>query len=138
MTDQESQQVEELLLLNYAWQERESRREVREMWYPPQDSTCKQYQSGEAWAAENDMHEVDETKLDDLTGEMVQLCIDCLTVEQRTAIQISMRNKTGPAVWRSGRIEDQHKAYQAAKEAILPMLAERGLVKRELPVYNIA
>ena len=131
MTHDESQQIEELLRTWYAWQERESFREVRSMWYPAQDQTCKQYRSGDAWAAENDQHEADETKLEDLQSEIIQLCIDGLTVEQRSAIQISMRDKTGPAVWRSNRVEDQHRTYQAAKLELLPALLKRGLIKVE-------
>lgn len=132
MTHDESAQIEDLLRTWYAWQQRESFREVRGMWYPAQDQTCKQYRSGDAWAAENDQHEADETKLEDLQSEIIQLCIDSLTVEQRSAIQISMRNKTGPAVWRSNRVEDQHRTYQAAKQQLLPMLRSRGLIKVEM------
>ncbi|NOV28023.1 hypothetical protein E5S69_31550 [Cupriavidus necator] len=132
MTQDESAQIEDLLLTWYAWQQRESFREVRGMWYPAQDQTCKQYRSGDAWAAENDQYEADETKLEDLQSEIIQLCIDSLTVEQRAAIQISMCNKTGPAVWRSNRVEDQHREYQAAKLALLPALRSRGMIKAEL------
>jgi hypothetical protein len=132
MTHDESAQIEELLLTWYAWQERESFREVRGMWYPPQDQTCKQYRSGDAWAAENDQHEADETKLEDLQSEIIQLCIDSLTVEQRAAIQISMCNKVvGAAVFRSNRVEDQHYTYKKAKLALLPSLRKRGLIKVE-------
>ena len=132
MTHDESAQIEELLLTWYHWQERESFREVRSMWYPSQDQTCKQYRSGSLWAAENDQHEIDEVKLEDLTSEAIQLCIDDLAVEHRAAIQISMKNKTGPAVWRSNRVEDQHRTYQEAKSLLLPALRTRGFIKAEL------
>jgi hypothetical protein len=41
-----------------------------------------------------------------------------------------MRNKaSGHKVWSSGRVLGQHHIYQSAKQALLPMLILRNLVK---------
>lgn len=130
MTPDESAQVEGLLLTWFAWQCRQSHAEILAHYYRPTDMTCKRYHTPTTF------DEDDESAYqwaDDRQSEQVQLCVDQLSVEQRAAISVSLRNKElGASVWRSGRVGDQNEAYQAAKAALFPMLIARHLIRMEV------
>ncbi len=127
MTPDHSQQLEELLLIWYGWQIRQSDAERRAHWYRADDRTCREYETP---MNEVELDERAEGWVDDQIGEQVQLCIDLLPVEQRAAISVSMRNKEcGRSVWSNRRAGDQHASYQAGKAALLPMLVAKHLIK---------
>ncbi|KVZ58472.1 hypothetical protein WL21_32515 [Burkholderia ubonensis] len=129
MTTDQSQQIEELLLTWYRWQIRQSHAETLSHFYRPEDRTCRGY---EAPMSDEELDEQADRWVEDQQAEQVQLCIDMLRAEQRAAISVSMRNKEcGRDVWSSGRAGDQHATYQVSKEALLPMLVSRRLVKIE-------
>jgi hypothetical protein len=129
MTLEESDKVEHLLRTWFEWQCRQSIAMHAKMYYRPVDATCRQS------ITQRTCDEDDEAAYqwaDDQESEQVQLCVDELTIEQRAAISTSMRNKASDAsVWRSVRVGEQHYVYQEAKEAILPMLVARHLIRIE-------
>jgi hypothetical protein len=126
MTEDQSDQVEELLRCWYEWQCRQSIAMHAKMYYRPADSIGRQS------ITQRTCDEDDEAAYqwaDDQQSEQVQLCVDELSIEQRAAISTSMRNKASDAsVWRSVRVGDQHAVYQSAKAALIPMLAARHLL----------
>ncbi|KVF22929.1 hypothetical protein [Burkholderia cepacia] len=138
MTPDQSQQIEELLLTWYRWQIRQSHAETLSHFYRPEDRTCRGY------VTPTTDEEDDESAYqwaDDRQSEQVQLCIDQLTIQQRSAISVSMRFKEsadgcrelntacGADVWSSGRLGHRHVVYQAAKDTLLPMFIARHLIK---------
>jgi hypothetical protein len=134
MTSDQSSQIEELLGVWYDWQCRQSKAETRALDFKPDDRTCRGYQS-----PPNDEDSEDAYRwADDQQSEQVQLCVDELPIEQRAAISTKFsaayhteaRNREiGKSVWSSGRAEDRHVIYQAAKERLFPMFVARHLVK---------
>lgn len=131
MTQDQSEQIEELLSAWYQWQIRQSHAETLGHFYRPEDRTCRKYVTP---MTDEELDEQAARWVDDQQSEQVQLCIDQLAAEQRAAISASMRNKEcGYSVWTSNRFEDRHRAYQAAKERLLPMFVARQLVKAAAP-----
>ncbi|AXK61524.1 hypothetical protein [Burkholderia sp. IDO3] len=127
MTPDQSQQIEELLLTWYRWQIRQSHAEQLAHYYRPEDRTCRGYESP---MTDEELGEQADQWVEDQQAEQVQLCVDTLPSDQRAAISVSMRNKEcGRDVWSSRRVGQQHATYQAAKEALLPMLTARHLVR---------
>jgi hypothetical protein len=134
MTREQSEHIEELLSNWYGWQIRQSHAETLAHFFKPEDRTCRGYQS-----PPNDEDSEDAYQwADDQQSEQVQLCVDALTIEQRAAISTKFsaafhtaaRNReVGKSVWSSGRAEDRHVVYQAAKERLFPMFVARHLVK---------
>ena len=138
MTLDQSQQIEELLLNWYRWQICQSDADLMALWYKPTDRTCREAEipSDEEELVELSYQWIDvqeaaqmETLMDDLSHR------GTLTAEMRAAISTSMRNKqNGHKVWSSTRVLGQHHVYQEAKQAMLPMLILRNLVKITEPV----
>lgn len=123
MTFDESEQVEELLEIWYDYEA--SYRPA--LGAPRISPSCREYIGGEGGYADDEG--VDDA-LNKATAESVALCVDELELMQRAAIQVHMRNKHVKAsVHRHPRIEDQHKAYKGAKEALLELLKKKGLIK---------
>jgi hypothetical protein len=127
MTQDQSNEVEDLLRTWFEWQCRQSIAMHAKMFYRPTDATFRQS------VTQTTCDEDDEAAYqwaDDRQSEQVQLCVDELPADQRAAISTSMRNKASDAmVWRSTRAGDQHETYQAAKENLYPMLVERDLIR---------
>jgi hypothetical protein len=129
MTLEDSEQIEDLLRTWFRWQIRQSHAEILSHFYRSEDMTCKRYQAPRS-AIDDD--EDAYQWADDQQSQQVQLCVDALTIEQRAAISVSLRNKEcGVSVWSSGRVGDQHAVYQAAKVALLPLLLARHLIRTE-------
>lgn len=126
MTPDQSQEIEEILLIWYRWQIRQSHAATLSHFYSPEDRTCRRYVTPSSPDEEGE----DVYRLaDDLQSEQVQLCVDRLAPEQRAAISVSLRNKEcGRTVWSSGRAGDQHATYQAAKDRLLPMFVAQNLM----------
>ncbi|MCM2543897.1 hypothetical protein [Burkholderia glumae] len=127
MTEIESADVEDVLRVWYRWQIRLSHAEIRSHYYRGVDHTCRGYVTP---TTEIEDDEDAYQGADDRQSVQVQLCIDQLSAEQRAAVSVSMLNKEcGSRVWSSGRIHSAHAAYQSAKEALLPLLIKRGVLK---------
>ncbi|WP_186114019.1 hypothetical protein [Burkholderia gladioli] len=127
MNENESAQIESVLRVWYRWQIRQSHAVLLSHFYRPEDRTCRGYVTP---TSELEDDEEAYRGADDMQSEQVQLCVDQLPGEQRAAISVSMRNKEcGAQVWSSARVRAAHEAYQAAKEALLPSLVRRGIVK---------
>ncbi|KWO62573.1 hypothetical protein [Burkholderia territorii] len=126
MTPDQSQQIEELLLMWYRWQIRQSHAEQLAHYYRPEDRTCRGYETP---MNDAELDEQADQWVEDQRAEQVQLCVDVLPPEQRAAISTSMRNKEcGYQVWSSGRAGERHATYQAAKERLFPMLVSKHLI----------
>ncbi|WP_406805992.1 hypothetical protein [Burkholderia semiarida] len=129
MTPDQSQQIEELLLTWYRWQIRQSHAEQLAHFYRPEDRTCREYETP---MNEVELDEQADQWVEDQQAEQIQLCVDLLPLAQRAAISVSMRNKEcGREVWSSTRAGSQHATYQAAKNALLPMLLCRQLIRQK-------
>jgi hypothetical protein len=127
MTQDQAEQVEELLCTWFAWQCRQSIAMHAKMYFRAEDMTCRQYETPQS-ASDDD--EDAYQWADDRQSEQVQLCVDELPAEQRAAISTSMRVKeSGAQVWRSSRVGDQHAVYQLAKENLFPLLRARHLIQ---------
>ena len=123
MTLDESEQVEELLEIWYDYEA--SYRPA--LGAPRISPSCREYIGGEFTSFDYDA--VDEA-LNKTTAEAVAFCVDELSLMQRAAIQVHMRNKYArAAVHINPRIEDQHKSYKEAKEVLLEKLKIKGLIK---------
>lgn len=130
MTQDESAQVEELLLAWYEWQA---------SWSPAlghgrADPTCREYRISKQWLDQDERRELEERAAARRQAEQVDVCVSGLVDwRHRAAIQVSMKNKgAGAAVFRSARLDGlDHEYYQGAKAALLPALCKRGLVRME-------
>ncbi|ROT45021.1 hypothetical protein [Pusillimonas sp. NJUB218] len=122
MTQDESEQVEALL---ETWHSYEARYRPA-LGAPRVSPSCRGHDAGDVHDTGDDR----DARLERVTAEAVGACIDTLHYLERAAIGVHFRNKyVGVSVHRNPRIEDQHKAYQAAKEKLWPMLKRRGMVK---------
>lgn len=133
MTLEQSQQIEELLLNWYRWQIAASDAELMALYYKPVDRTCRE---AEIPADDEELIEQSYQWVDDQQAAQMDTLMDdlshrgTLTGEMRAAISTSMRNKqNNHKVWSSPRVLGQHHVYQEAKQAMLPMLILRNLVK---------
>ena len=130
MTQDESQEIEELLLAWYAWQA---------SWSPALgagrvDPTCRGFQISKQWLNQDERRELEERAALKRQAEQVEVCVsDLEDWRHRAAIQVSMKNKTcGAEVFRSARLDGMdHEYYQEAKAALLPMLRKRGLIRTQ-------
>jgi len=128
MTQDESQQIEEMLLEWYAWQA---------AWAPAlgagrADPTCRGYQISKQWMGLDERRELEERAAVKRLAEQVDVCVNGLADwRHRAAIQVSMKNKVCKAeVFRSARLDGKdHEYYQEAKAALLPQLRKRGLIR---------
>lgn len=92
--------------------------------YAAYDSTCRDYRSSSRqWMSHWDIaEEVDQAELN-ARCEQIDLCVDRLAWPLRAAIHAKMRNiEAGADLWRSKA------TYSDAKEALIPMLVEKGLI----------
>lgn len=130
MTQDESQQIEELLLAWYAWQA---------SWAPAlgagrADPSCRDFQISNQWLDQDERRELEERAAIKRQSEQVDVCVSSLEDwRHRAAIQVSMKNKACKAdVFRSPRLDGKdHEYYQEAKAALLPMLRKRGLIRTQ-------
>ncbi|CAG9172432.1 hypothetical protein CURE108131_23115 [Cupriavidus respiraculi] len=128
MTQDESQQVEEALQAWHRWQQRQSFAEMRGMWYPSADSSCREFRSTDLWEETADMGEEADRRLDASIGEIVDRLLTGMSQEHRVAVNLHLMNRDH-AVWRSARVAEVHAVYQAAKETMLPPLRLLGVVR---------
>jgi hypothetical protein len=122
MTQDESEKIEELLMVWYDYEN--SYRPA--LGAPRVSASCRDHRpdSGEVHDTGADRDDM----LERLTAETVGACIDELPYMQRAAIGVHCRNRRASAtVHRNPRIEDQHAAYQEAKAALCPRLRVRGM-----------
>lgn len=129
MTQDQSEQVEELLLAWHRWQDSYT----PALGAPRCSPTCREYEIPAKHQTDQERSEAVDAKLFKRNGETVDACVDALPRwEHRAAIQTSMANKrAGYSVFSNPRLpaEESHQYYQEAKELLLPKFTARGLVK---------
>lgn len=128
MTLDESQQVEELLIGWHRWQDSY----VPALGLPRCDPTCRDCEIPSPGQTAQERAEVTDAKIWRRNSEAVDVCVDTLTWEHRSALQTNMRNKrAGYEVFTNPRFtkEQIHTLYQDAKERLLPQFLTRGLIK---------
>lgn len=126
MTQDESHQIEELLLIWHDY----AKRDYPELGAPSRSPYWTPAESGDVYI---DPDEVDE-RIRAEKASHVDFCISQLSWQQRSAIDIHAHIKaTGVAVWRNPRLtrEQHHSEYQAAKLLLLPMLRGKGMIRGE-------
>jgi hypothetical protein len=129
MTQDQSEQVEELLLAWHRWQD-----SYRPQLGAPRCSpTCREYEIPAKSQTDQERSEAVDAKIFKRNGETVDACVDALPRwEHRAAIQTSMTNKrAGYSVFKNPRLtpEQSHEFYQEAKSLLLPKFVTRGLIK---------
>ncbi|MDP9652001.1 hypothetical protein [Paraburkholderia caledonica] len=129
MTQDQSEQVEELLLAWHRWQSAYSEK----LGVPRCSPTCREYEIPTKHQTDQERSEAVDAKLFKRNGETVDACVDALPRwEHRAAIQTSMTNKrAGYSVFSNPRLspEQSHEFYQEAKSLLLPKFEARGLIK---------
>lgn len=131
MTNDESNQIEEILSAWYEWQ---SGYTVN-LGAGRVDPACRNFDESDRYATIEERTEAAERKAQRKQAELVDLCVDALSWQQRAAIQTHMKNKScGVVVWSNMRLtlEEVHVLYQTAKESLLPLLGKRGMIKAEV------
>lgn len=122
MTEDQSEQVEHLLTVWYDYE----RSYMPALGAPRVSVSCRGHDTGDVHDTGSDRDE----KLNRITAEAVGACVDELHYLQRAAIGVHFRNRHARAsVHKNPRIEDQHRAYQEARQALCPKLKRKGLVK---------
>lgn len=122
MTDEQSQEVEALLDEWYGWAK--AQREF--LGHSRISPMFRNVDSSEVHDSGDDV----DSRLHNITAEMVDSCLSQLKVLERAAIEMHMRNKVA-AVFRNPRLgtpAQQHQAYLDAKERLFPILRRKGLV----------
>lgn len=124
MTRDESEQVEELVMLWYRWT----------AGYRPHlgGPRVSPYVRGGALDEAQPTRDDADDHLDARLAEQVEVCIDELRWQLRSAVGIHAANKAaGAKVYRNPRLTEaeQHAAYQEAKTELLPALRRRSLVR---------
>lgn len=123
MTQDESEQVEELVMVWYHW----SKSHREQLGYSRVSPGFVHAQTYEGYDDSDDR----DAKIARYDAEQMDFCINQLEVLQRAAIGIHAANKAAcNKIFRSPRMttEEQHRAYKDAKQALLPMLVRRNLV----------
>jgi hypothetical protein len=132
MTQDESAQVEELLLEWHRWQSCYK----PALGAPRCAPTFRDCQSGNVWLNVQEQAEAADEKIWKRNCEAVEFCVDTLpTWQHRASIQVSMHNKrVGHSVFSNPRLspEESHRFYQEAKDLLLPRFVARGLIKVEV------
>src|SRR5690625_7366723 len=119
MTQDESQQVEDLLQIWFDYED--SYRPA--LGAPRVSPSCRGHDPGNVHDTGDDR----DAKLNKITAEAVGSCVDELHYLQRAAIGVHFRNKrAGVSVRRNPRIEEQHAAYQEAKREVWPARHRTG------------
>lgn len=122
MTQDESQQVEELLQIWYDYEAAY----MPALGAPRVSPSCRGHDPGKVHDTGDDR----DAKLNKITAKAVESCVDQLHYLQRAAIGVHFRNKkAGAASHGNPRIEEQHAKYQEAKLALWPLLKRKGLVR---------
>lgn len=126
MTLDESQQIEDLLMIWYRYE----RAYMPHLGAPRVSPSCRGHDPDSG-----DVHQDAEDRDDDLErmkAQVIAKCIDEMHYMHRAAIGVHMRNRTaGVSVHSNPRIEDQHTTYQTAKADLLPRLKKCELIKCE-------
>jgi hypothetical protein len=128
MTQDQSEQVEELLIQWHRWQDSYQ----PSLGAPRCSPTCREYQIPTASLSNKERAEITDAKIWKRNSEAIEACMDSLSWQQRAAIQTSMRNKrAGFEVFTNPRFApaEIHYLYQGAKEKLLPQFVTRGLIK---------
>lgn len=124
MTQEESEQIEELVMIWYGWTIR----------YRPQLGAPRISVYGKGSGSADHYVEAEEVdaRIDADKAEQVDVCIDQLPWQKRSAVDIhACRKASGISVMRNPRMQgvNIHVEYQAAKEILLPMLRRRGMIR---------
>ncbi|WP_175904171.1 hypothetical protein [Burkholderia seminalis] len=137
MTIDESNQIEELLREWYDWQAGYA----PSLGYGRVDPSCRGFSEDERTLTVDERSEEADRKAAKKRAEQVDLCVDALTWQERSAIQRhmakwigEMNRECGARVWSDPRISElseAHANYQGAKEALYPHLKRRGLLAKE-------
>lgn len=128
MTQDESIQVENLLLAWHRWQS-SYKPALGHSRCDPMFRECEIPSTSET--AKDRSDKVDD-KIWKRNSETVEACVDSLTWQQRAAIQTEMLNKrSGAKVFSNPRFApaEIHYLYQSAKEDLFPRFVTRGLIK---------
>jgi len=123
MTQDESEQIEELVMVWFHW----SKSHREQLGYSRVSPGFVHAQTHEVYDDNDDR----DAKLARYTAEQVEACLNTLDVLLRAAVGLHAANRSvGNKVFRSGRMtsEEQHAMYKAAKDALLPMFIRRNLV----------
>lgn len=128
MTQDQSAQVEDLLLAWHRWQDCYSEK----LGMPRCSPTCREYEIPTASLSPQARADIADAKIWKRNSEAVDICVDTLDWKQRAALQTNLRNKrAGFEVFRNPRFApaEIHYLYQSAKEYLLPQFVARGLIK---------
>jgi hypothetical protein len=129
MTEDESNQIEDLLLAWHRWQDSYQ----PALGAPRCSPTCREYEIPAKNLTDQERSEQVDAKIFKRNGETVDACVDALPRwEHRASIQMSMSNKrAGYSVFSNARLsaEESHAYYQESKELLLPKFVTRGLIK---------
>ena len=123
VTKDESDQLEDILLTWYYW----PRAHRPQLGHSRVSPGFKHADSSDVYDDADDQ----DAKVNRYIAEQVDVCLSTLPVEQRAAVGIHTANRAaGNAIYRNPRMssEQQHIAYQAAKDTLLPMLRKRDLI----------
>ena len=126
MTEDQSAQVEELLLVWYAW----TMRYRPPLGAPRVSIYARGSESSDVYA---DADEI-EARIEAEQARQVDACIDTLSGLHKSVVGIHAANRyAGRAVFRNPRLtlEATHTLYLEAKQFIFLLLVNQGLVKRE-------
>jgi len=124
MTQDESEQIEELILVWYYW----SKAHREQLSYSRVSPGFEHAQTHDVYDDNDDR----DAKLNRYNAEQVDVCLNTLDVLLRAAVGLHAANKAaGASVFSSPRLtrEEQHAMYKVAKEALLPMLRKRLLIR---------
>jgi hypothetical protein len=129
MTEDQSYQIEELLLAWHRWQSQYT----EAMGFPRCSPSLRDCEIPTKHQTDQERSEVVDAKIFKRNGETVDACVDSLPRwEHRAAIQASMTNKrVGYSVFKNPRLtaEQSHEFYQEAKDLLFPKFIARGLIK---------
>jgi hypothetical protein len=131
MTEDQSYQIEELLLAWHRWQSQYT----EAMGFPRCSPSLRDCEIPTKHQTDQERSEVVDAKIFKRNGETIDACVDSLTWQERAALQTNLRNKrTGYEVFKNPRLsqDELHGLYQGAKERLLPMFVSRNLIKPEL------
>lgn len=128
MTQDQSEQVEELLLSWHRWQSAY----FPSLGAPRCSPTFRDCESGKSSLNVIEQAQVADEKIWKRNSETVEALVEGLSWQQRAAIQTTMRNKrAGAEVFKNPRFApaEIHYLYQSAKEKLHPQFVARGLIK---------
>lgn len=129
MTEDQSEQVEELLLAWHRWQSQYT----EATGFPRCSPSLRECEIPTKHQTDRERSEAVDAKIFKRNGETVDACVDALpTWQHRAALQTSLTNKrAGYSVFSNPRLspEESHRYYQESKELLLPKFVTRGLIK---------